>query len=102
MVGVNRADVGVAGRGGISEPFQRLPVVVEPFRIVRAALGVNRQFVAGIGILTRRDVDAAELAQHFAGAVTLVLADHGLEVGQGIVQASLFARHAPELEVGVG
>src|SRR5260370_2881766 len=102
MVCLHGASVRIAGWGGVSETFQRLAVIVEPFRIVGAALGVNLQFVAGIGILARRDVDAAELAQHFAGAVTLVLADHNLEVGQRVGQASLFASHAPELEVGVG
>ena len=64
-VGLHGTGIGVAGRGGLSEPFERLAVVVESFGIVGTALGIDRQFVARIGILARRDVDAAEFAQRF-------------------------------------
>src|ERR1019366_1987380 len=70
-VGLHGAGIGVARRGGLCKPFQGLPVAVEPFRIVGAALGVNRQFVARIGILARCDVDAAEFAQRFSIANSL-------------------------------
>ena len=98
----NGARISVAGGGGITEAFHGLTVVVESFGIVRTPLGVDLQFVASVTVLARRDIDAAEFAQHFARTVALVLADHGLEMGKGVAETSLLAGDTAELEVGVG
>src|ERR1039458_8963055 len=87
-VGFDGAGIGVAGGSGLAEAFEGLAVVVEAFGIVGAAAGIDFQFGAGVGKLAGADVDAAKFAQHFAGTVTLVLMDHGLEVGERVAQRS--------------
>ena len=100
--GLDGAGVDVAGFGGAAGAFEGLAVVVEAFRVVFAALGVEGELSLGIGDAVEGEVDGAEVAVHLARGVLLVLAERGFEMRQRIVEAALFAGDAAELVVGVG
>jgi hypothetical protein len=76
--------------------------VVQPFRIIRPPLQINGQLPARVFVLAASQVGRARLAMDFAQVVLFILLQHGLKVRQGIVQPSLFARHASQLEMSVG
>ena len=80
-----RARIDVAGFSDLSQPFERLPVVVETLGIVLAALRVQGQLPLRVGDSSERQVDTAELAMNLARAVLFVLPDGGLEMRQGFV-----------------
>ena len=62
------------------QSFQRLPVIVETLRIVWPALRIIRQHVAGILVLTNREIHGPQLAEDFVLAVPFVLIEHRLKV----------------------
>src|ERR1035441_7234822 len=71
--------------------LQRLPQIVEVFRIVGPALDVFRQKPPRILVLPRGQIHCAQLPQDLALTVFVVLVHPRLEVRQGIGEPALLA-----------
>src|SRR6476660_9522482 len=65
-------------------------------------LQIRRQQPARILVSAQIQVCDTRLAQDFTQIVLFILAEHGLKVRQRFGEASLFARDAAQLKVGVG
>jgi len=100
--GFDGAGVDGAGFGGLTGAVERLPVIIETLGVVFAAVGIEGKLALGVGDAIEGEINGAELAVYFAGAVLLVLLEDGLEMSQGVLGPALFAGDATELEMGVG
>src|SRR5437667_5010596 len=100
--GLYSTGVHLASPRSVTQPFQSLAVVIEPFRIVRPALHIHRQLASRVLVLFCGEVHPAELAQDLARAVLFVLVEHRLQTFESVFEPALLERDAAQLEVSVG
>src|ERR1035441_10533351 len=83
-------------------PYTPLSRSVEPLRIVGPPVRIDLQFASRAGQTAGVQVRAAQFAMDLAQAVLFVLPQHRLKLRQRVVDAALFARDPPQLEMRVG
>ena len=94
--------INLAGFLHASQSLQRLPIVKKTLRIVRSPFRILSQFAPRVLVLARRNVQRAQLPQNLALAVPLILIHHRLKMPERIVEPSLLACNAAQLEMRVG
>src|SRR5439155_26466260 len=92
--GLYSTGIHLASPRSVTQPFQSLAVVIEPFRIVRPALHIHRQLASRVLILFCGEVHPAELAQDLARAVLFVLVEHRLQTFESVFEPALLERDA--------